>query len=235
MEHIPPYKFSVIRNEQAQLLATIMDALPTKFEGYKNQFHSIRLLSFDNWVLFPDFQFISFSYPRESIFQFKRRKVNFKILGITIYSKRNQKFEEVEILIISNLIKGLKITNSDYNVSEFDLKRIDANKAQTLDIEAPPASIDIFIESLDGEIKGKLDVDKIEEIDFNNRTYYSIYNLEDGNYLVMDKNEQVYSLVHDAIPKSKKMKASLREILNDISSGKFDAEEHLDERYSNSK
>ena len=74
-----------------------------------------------------------------------------------------------------------------------------------------------------------MEYDKLEEIELNGRSYFSILDLEDGNCIAIDKKLNVYSLVHDAKPMSKKMKIDLEEFLNNINS--FDSEKHLSERY----
>jgi len=103
------------------------------------------------------------------------------------------------------------------------------------DFTFPPTAIDLFYDGLDTEIKQKLNPDDLSEIDFNNRIYYSFYDLEDGNYLAVDKNLKVYSLVHDAKPIAKGMKITFIDILSEIAENKFDKKQHLDERYRNRK
>jgi hypothetical protein len=98
-----------------------------------------------------------------------------------------------------------------------------------------PDATDIFYDSLSQNIRDILHPDDIFDIDFNNRTFYAFYDLEDGNYLAADKNLKVYSLVHDARPMAKGMKISFIEILNEISNNQFDKKKHLEERYRNSK
>ena len=97
-------------------------------------------------------------------------------------------------------------------------------------VSFPPSDIEIFYEKLDLNLKNKLNPDDIFDIQFNHRTYYAFYDLEDGNYLATDKKLNVYSLVHDATPMAKKMKCSLADILADIETKKFDKEKHLENR-----
>lgn len=85
---------------------------------------------------------------------------------------------------------------------------------------------------MDAKIKQKLNPDALEEIELNNRIYFSFYDLEDGNYLAVDKNLKVYSLVHDAKPMVASMATTFYDILQDIEDGKFDVEKHFAERYS---
>jgi hypothetical protein len=132
-------------------------------------------------------------------------------------------------------LSGLKIANSQYKLSEFDLEKIINTRVTKSDFTFQPAEIDIFYDSLDQHVKDLLSPDDLCDIDFNNRAYYSFYDMEDGNCLAVDKNQQVYSLIHDAKPMSTKMKTSFTEILENIKNNRFDLEKHLSERYKNNK
>jgi len=173
-------------------------------------------------------------YRGETVFTYKKNGQNYKISGLQIFSRHNNKFEDVEILIQDNLVRALKITNSAYQLSEFDLKKTITKNVVKSDFTFPPNDIDIFYSSLPQEIKGKINPDDLFDIDFGNRTFFSFCDLEDGNYLVVDKNLKVYSLVHDAKPMITTMKTSFLDILNDIKDNTFDKQKHLDQRYHNS-
>lgn len=231
----PPYKFSILRQEQAKLFTAIINSLPEDFAETKKQTLSARLWGLDNWKLFPDFKFISLSYGGDTVFKYKKRGQNFKISGLQIFSNLTKQLEDIEILIHDNLVSGLKIKNSQYQLNEFDLGKINNTGVTKSAFTFPPSDIDIFYDTLDQEIKNKLKPDDLFDIDFNNRTFYSFCDLEDGNYLAVDKNLKVYSLVHDAKPMVTGMKISFSDILSEIADNKFDKEKHLEERYRNSK
>jgi len=231
----PPYGFRLVRKQQDKIFTALISSLPDEFAEIKKQTLSGRLWGLNNWTLYPDFKFVSLSYRGDTIFKYKKRGQNFKISGLQVFSNRNNKFENVEILVQDNLICGLKIENSQYQIQELDLDKIaNKNVIKTTFIFAPSA-IDVFYDSLDQEIKNKLNPDDLFDIDFNNRTFYSFLDLEDGNYLAVDKNLKVYSLVHDARPMATEMKISFNDILSNIADNTFDKETHLDERYKNSK
>ena len=231
----PPYKFSVLRKEQTKLFSAIISALPDDFATLRTQFLSGKLFGLKDWDFFPDYKFVAMFYAGETIFEYQKRGQNFKITGLQIFSIRNNQFENVELLIRDNLIAGLKITNSAYQLKEFELLKVKADHVVKSVFTFPSNDIDIFYEGLNVEIKQKLNQDNILDIEFNNRIYYTFYDLEDGNYLAVNKNLNVYSLVHDAKPKVKRLKFSFIEILNDIQNNKFDKEKHLEERYSSEK
>ena len=229
----PPYKFSILRKEQTKLISKIVLALPNEFSEIKIQTISGRVYGLSDWKWFPDFKFVSMAYAGDSIFKYKRRGQNFKITGLQIFSIRNNKFEKVEILIQDNLFRALKINNSAYQLNEFDLHKFKTNDILKTEFLFPQSEIDIFYDGLDPAIKQKLDPNELFEIDFNNRIYYSFNDLEDGNYLAVDKKLNVYSLIHDAKPMVKKMNISFMELLNELKSNKFDKEKHFDDRYKN--
>jgi len=230
----PKYKNRQLRNDQFMLLSTIVSALPEDFQEIKDQLHLEDFLGLSNGTVIPEFKsFIG--YYSDTLAKFKKSGQNFKVSGLKIYSKRNGKFEDIELLVRDNLLAGLKITNSQYELKEFDLGKITSRDVVKSEVIFPPNKTDIFYNSLDQGIKNILNPNDLSDIDFNNRTFYSFYDMEDGNYLAVDKNLIVYSLVHDARPMATKMKISFLEILTTIKDNQFDKEAHLDQRYKNSK
>ncbi|HEY9004271.1 MAG TPA: hypothetical protein VIM89_23145 [Mucilaginibacter sp.] len=231
----PPYKRKVRREEQNELFKAIISSLPFEYKELREQAIACRFFGLENWKGNPDFKFVTLSYPGETYSVYKKRGQNFKISGLKIFSKITGRFEDVQILVGNNLIHGLKIENSNYQLKEFDLNRINVEGIQKTPFAFPPDDTDIFYDFLGQDIKNILGPDDIFDIDFNNRTFYAFYDLEDGNFLAVDKNLKVYSLVHDARPMAKGMKTSFIEILNKISNNQFDKEKHLEERYRDSK
>jgi len=100
----PPYKYSVLRQEQARLFTAIISSLPEEVTEIKKQTRSARLWGLDNWKLYPDFRFVSLSYGGDTVFKYKKRGQNFKISGLQIFSNRTRQFEDIEILIQDNLV-----------------------------------------------------------------------------------------------------------------------------------
>ena len=222
---------AVFPQDVNKFVMAIISALPDEFSEIRNQTLSGQCYSLNDWESFPDFKFVSIGYCGDSYRRYKKRGLNYKIAGLKIFSKQNNGFENIEILVNDNLICGIRISNSAYRPKEFDIQSINADSVVKTDFAFPPSKIDLFYDGLNAEIKQRLEPDDIEEIDMNNRTYYSFHDLEDGNCLAVDKKLKVYSLVHDAMPVAKAMKIAFNDILNEIAGSKFDADKHLDERY----
>jgi hypothetical protein len=228
-----PYKFKVQRQDLTLLLNSLVNSLPDDYQELKEQRQRTNLLALSDWVLFPGFKFMMTSYPGTTLNDFKKKGQNYKLSGLRIFSTKLNDYVSADFLIHDNYLAGLRIERSDYQLEEFDLKNIRSEKLEKEAVDFPPSEVDLFYEKLDDSLKRKINPDDIFDIDFNNRTYYAFYDLEDGNYLATDKKLNVYSLVHDARPMAKKLKYSLAGILNDIDTKQFDKDKHLEERFKN--
>lgn len=225
------YRSKIIRKENDLLLEAIINALPTEFLDVKSQIKLLVFHGMADWSLIPGYKFIYFSASEETFNKLKNQGINYKITDLEIFSIKTQQFESIELLINNNLISGLKINHSDYTFNEFDHSRINAKKAIKIAFDFPLNETELFYKSLDDSIKALLDPIDFFDIDYNNKTFYIFLDLEDGNYLAIDKKQRVFSLIHDANPVVMKMNLTFIEILTKISEGKFDISEHVNERY----
>jgi hypothetical protein len=226
----PPYKYSVERKEGEKLYHALVNAFPEKYIDLKEQLYIIRFFSMNNWTLYPQFKFLTHFYRGESRKKLQKRGVNLKLSGIKIFSKERNTYLELELLIRNNLPIGIRIGNNDFKLDEFDLKRIDTSNILESSFQFEPDEVEKMYSKLPNLLKASIEPNSLEEIELNGRTYFSIYDLEDGNCIAIDKNLNVYSLVHDATPMSKKMKIGLDEFLNQVKTNSFDVDKHLNER-----
>lgn len=161
-----------------------------------------------------------------------------KILGMifppykfaALRKEQGQLFTAI-ITILPENMNLVKITNSEYCLSEFDIFKFRSDNIHRLDFQFRSEKIDLFYDSLDINIKQRIMPSDIFEIEFDGSVYYVFKNLDDGNYLAVNENLEVYSLVHDAKPMAKKHKVSLEEILADLQTNKFDKRQYLNNRY----
>lgn len=186
--------------------------------------------SFVDWTSVPNYKFVMCRLSEESIKKYSDKSVNIKVHGIEVFSNSSGKFVPIELLIHNNFISGVKTPNND--LIDLDMNQINLTGLQKSEFNFPKEFIDSLYNKLPKHIQNKINQDSIIEIQINNKTFYTILNLEDGNYLAIDKNQKVYSLIHDALPNSKLLKQSLEEIFSDIDSGKFTIDNHLKERYN---
>jgi hypothetical protein len=72
-----------------------------------------------------------------------------------------------------------------------------------------------------------LNLDDIIDIELNGKIYYAFYDLEDGNYLAVDKNLVFYTLIHDEEQMVTKLKTSFKKIITDIARNQFDVSNYF--------
>lgn len=64
------------------------------------------------------------------------------------------------------------------------------------------------------------------EFDIDGNTYYQIKDLEDGNYIAIDRKGQVFGIIHDPY-KIKMISKSVQQFVDDVNNGTFDFEKYL--------
>ena len=231
----PPFKYKFEREGNEKLVSNIINKLPASYEFLAEQKKVTRTLYLSERADIPGFKFIGQFYPEESLRKYTDKSRNFKLSGIQLYSKRTKNFEDVQLLINNGHLSGIQISNSNYDSFEFDLERVEVNGLTEEEYLFPPNHVDLFFQSLDPKNQQRIDEFGFMDIQLGNRTYYTVYDMEDGNYIGIDKKQKVYSLVHDAVPMAKLLKKGLNEVLTEIESGEFDIENHLNKRYAKSK
>jgi hypothetical protein len=231
----PSYRHKLDREGNENLISSIINILPLPYKFLIEQKKVTRTLYLSDRQDIPNFKFIGQFYPEESIRKYTDKSKNFKLSGIQLFSKRTKAYEDVQLLINDGHISGIKISNSDYKYNEFDLNQIKIDKLTQEEFQFPPTDVDLLFESLNENDQQRIDELGFMDIQLGNRTYYTIFDMEDGNYIGIDKKLKVYSLVHDSVPMAKIIKKTLDEILTEIDSGEFDVGKHLEKRYRESK
>lgn len=231
----PPYFQALRRREAHDFFSALIDTLPSQFDHLRDQLRVARFWGIAEWPTKPDLMFIDQSYPGRTIEDLRKRGENVCISGLRVYSNKSRCFEAVELILRDNLLTGFRVSNLNYEIGEFDLNRIENSEIRVEPYDFEPDELEVFYDSLDPEVRRRLKLEDMFEVQPNNRTYFAFYDLEDGNYLATDKKQKVYSLIHDARPMVKRLNQSLLEILLEIEDGSFDKEEHLEDRYSKSR
>jgi hypothetical protein len=91
---------------------------------------------------------MTISYPGTTLNDFKKRGQNYKLTGQRIFSKKQNDYVNVEFLIHDNYLAALRIENSNYELEEFDFKRIESKNLKRTPVHFPPSGIDLFYEGL---------------------------------------------------------------------------------------
>jgi hypothetical protein len=138
-----------------------------------------------------------------------------------IIIKQDGQTYTLNITIQDGLWIGFEINKNilDFNNFQVDLSTFKKSKRKF--------AVDTKIEKLvSGLICEQLELTNLSEFEVDNKLYYQIKDLEDGNYLAIDKTGKVFGLIHDPY-KIELINKSVRQFVEDINSRKFDFDKYL--------
>jgi hypothetical protein len=130
----------------------------------------------------------------------RNHKTCFNLTGISVLNKKKNLFEPVELYFQSDGLTRIEINNPEYFHKTFDLNQIQIGEIELehLKLENPDQkTAEKILKSLSKEQINLLELDYTFEIEFDEKLFYTILDMEDGNYVAVDKKGKVYRLNHD--------------------------------------
>lgn len=176
-------------------------------ELLKNEFPQIKkALSFShdmyiNATSAPNEISILKSYYKKQFEKLKKNhKTHYLLNGILVYHRKTGVFKPIILKYISDSLGSIRIENPEYFHKNFDLSKIQkgAIKLEHLSIGNPDQkTAEKALKSLNKEQIELLELDDAFEIEFEEKLFYTILDLENGNYIAVDQQGKVYRLSHD--------------------------------------
>lgn len=219
---------------QRSLVAALVAALPAELNEGKTFARVARCHGLYDTASTLGFAFIAWSYAKLPD-GLPQRGTNLRISGAWAAAFSGEHRISIDLFVQDGMPRGVRIESGDYAVVRFDPNGIVVSDLRIEPYAFPPTEAELFIQGLDDDIRRMLDPQEIRDVEVNRRTYFTFHDLEDGNYLALDKSMRIWSLVHDARPMAKLMKVDLKELLTAIKQGRFSTADHLDARYRNAR
>lgn len=136
------------------------------------------------------------------------QKSNFDLYGLKVFNKKRKAYEDITLFFSDNLLTLIEIENPVRFHKTYDYNKLHIGelKIKPISFENPDITItrDILKNVSKDKLK-RLDIVDAIEIQCNENVYYTILDMENGNYIAVDKNEKVYRLDHEHIEKVKKI------------------------------
>ena len=129
-------------------------------------------------------------------------KSYFNLKGVSIFNRKSNKYEPISLDYFYNTLSSIRVKDPCYFHKNFDLNDIKASKikVKNLDDEKSEKSIILgLLEPLKDNELANLELDSSIEIELDGKLYYTILDMEDGNYIAVDEKKQIYRLTHDSI------------------------------------
>lgn len=130
----------------------------------------------------------------------REHKTNFDLYGLKLFNKKLNQYEDITLHFHNDFLTFIKVINPEKFHKTYDYCKLQIGELSTKQI---------YIENLDKKITLKilkklpqdklnqLEIEDTFEIEFNDNLYYTILDMEDGNYIALDKSGKVYRLNHD--------------------------------------
>jgi len=143
--------------------------------------------------------FLGYS-PEDSEIINKNHRTCFNLNGISVFNKKKNSYQSIKLYFQSDGLTRIEVENPEYFHKTFDLNKIQVNSLEIthLNIENPDKEIaEKALKSLTKEQINLLELDFAFEIEIEGKLFYTILDMEDGNYIAVDKKGKIFRLNHD--------------------------------------
>ena len=138
--------------------------------------------------------YVAFSFNPQVFEKFsKQKEPNYKITGIKISDKKSFKNLDYTIYISNGIINGYSIEGAqkfDIDLQVINVENFKIEYYTNKDYEELAESLTISESKL-------INQDDIYKVTLEDKVYYHIKDLEDGDFIGMDKEKNIYKLTHD--------------------------------------
>lgn len=187
------FKRTKIKEWEIELIRHVVRKLP---ENYSNLLNPIDEGIFTNVILdisdIPNL--VSFGFNPEVYKKYSvKNQTAFKLTQITVFDKKTSTFLPYEIYISSGIIVSYSLKN--FKKCDIDIEQIDVFKfkKELIGVSDYQKIAHIFNE----EEKNILSHSEIYSVIINDKEYFHIMDLEDGNFIGINKDKIVYKVTHD--------------------------------------
>ncbi|MGV3586034.1 MAG: hypothetical protein ACO1OF_03440 [Adhaeribacter sp.] len=135
-------------------------------------------------------------------------KTHFNLKGISILNRKTGEYNPLQLNYLYDSLTRIEVENPQNFHRIYDLDSIKINKIQLehLPLENSDKKIaEKALKSLTKKQKDLLELEDTFEIEVEGKLYYTILDMEDGNYIAVDEYGRIYRLNHDHIERIKRI------------------------------
>jgi len=138
--------------------------------------------------------------PKEYEEVMRNHRTHFNLSGIAVLNKKTKTYEELKLNYLHDNLINIEIENPENFHKTFDLSEIRIGEIgiEYIEFENPDLGIvKRALNTLNIEQLEQLNLDGTFEIELNEKLFYTILDMKDGNYIATTKNGQIFILNHD--------------------------------------
>lgn len=187
------FRRTKVENWELELLANVFSRLPNDYSAYEKQIE----MGLVKGVLLSDHPFpnyVNFTYDPKIAKSFEDRNGRFFCLkGIEVFDKSLNTWSNLEIYMISGLVCGYCTPTSGKFRPDTDMIRLTGFRKVYLD----GYELETMREFLDQSEIDLINPSEFYEVPLEGKTYYHVTDLEDGDFIGLDREKNVYRITHD--------------------------------------
>ncbi len=156
------------------------------------------------------------SYSQKSYEEIKRNhNTFFNLNGVSVFEKKTKKHIPIKLTYFQNSLSTIVVSNPKQFHRIYDLNntKVEAIEIKHIKIQNPDKETVLKILKKDLEKLNLLDIENTFEIQIDEKRFYTILDMEDGNYIALDKQGKVYRLNHDHKERVKIISPNISEFL----------------------
>ncbi|SDM14643.1 hypothetical protein [Chryseobacterium taihuense] len=191
---------------ELDLLSKIFDKLGNDYLNYKKQIQDGILSGIKLYDQFPNY--VGFRFNTSILQKYEDKSVpESNLSNIKVFNKNTSNYQLIKIKLGYGLILGYEIDNRDNFIPDFNYIEINEEKEIIQSNNDFNEIANLFTE----EERNLINQSEVYPITLNNKKYYHLYDLEDGDFIGMDESKEFYKITHDPF-NIKLLSISLHEI-----------------------
>ncbi|WP_298518863.1 hypothetical protein [uncultured Kordia sp.] len=130
----------------------------------------------------------------------RNHKTCFNLTGISVFHKKEQRYQPIKLYYQSDALTKIEVDTPEYFHKIYDLTQI---LKENIELEHLPrenpdqAIVEKILKPLTPEQRNLLELADSFEIELDDQLFYTILDMEDGNYVAVNKKGNVFRLIHD--------------------------------------
>ncbi|QNF35575.1 hypothetical protein HUW51_23760 [Adhaeribacter swui] len=157
----------------------------------------------------------------------RHHRTHFNLKGILILNQKTKEYYPLQLNYLYDSLTRIEVENPYSFHRLYDLDSIKIGKIQLEHLPLVNPDIEIAekaLKSLTKEQKDLMELEDTFEIEIKGKSYYTILDMEDGNYIAVDENGRIYRLNHDHTEQIRKIADKPVDFLKLYSGQKSDLE-----------
>ena len=226
------FNFYTSKKHLKQFEMKIAELLNNEFPEFKKVIE-ISNLDGIHYTVKPQGIYLNRSYSPKVFEEIKRNhNTSFHLNGILVFEKKSKKHIPLRLHYFHNSLTSINIDNPKKFHRNFDLNNIKVEEIEIkhLKLQNPDKEFVLkVLKNIDEEKLNLLDIENTFEIEIDERLFYTILDMEDGNYIAIDKLGKIYRLNHDHKERVKKIAENPIEFFKIYSGQKSELENTMNE------